>query len=62
MTYEQIKEKMLVGDYELASQMLKTSRDNVRQRLSRRKSDVLNALQVIIENREQLIKNFQIQD
>ena len=59
MTYEQIRSKMLVGDYELAAQMLQTSRDNVRQRLSRKKEDVINALQLIIENRNQLIKDFQ---
>ncbi|MFV0248647.1 MAG: hypothetical protein ACK5H1_06785 [Tenacibaculum sp.] len=59
MTYEQIRSRMLVGDYELVAKMLKISRDNARQRLSRRKEDVLFALQEIIKNREKLIKNFQ---
>ncbi|MEH0007587.1 MAG: hypothetical protein V6Z82_02560 [Flavobacteriales bacterium] len=59
MTYEEIKSRMLVGDYELAARMLQKSRDSVKVRLIRRKDDVLKALEAIIKNRERLIKEYQ---
>lgn len=58
MTTEQIKKKLQVGDYILASKMLKTTPENVRTRFNRNKPDVLDALRIIIINRENLIKEY----
>ncbi|MGM5630419.1 hypothetical protein O2K51_05905 [Apibacter raozihei] len=58
MTIEQIKEKMEVGDYVLASKLLKTTPENVRTRFARAKEDVIEALTAIIDNRERFIKRY----
>lgn len=59
MTVEQIKRKIEVGDYILASKLLNITPENVRARFSREKNDVLEALEAIISNRERFIKNYQ---
>ncbi|MXO32775.1 MULTISPECIES: hypothetical protein [Apibacter] len=59
MTVEQIKRKIEVGDYILASKLLNITPENVRARFSREKNDVLEALEAIISNREKFIKNYQ---
>ncbi|MXO34671.1 hypothetical protein GFU95_07560 [Apibacter sp. B3889] len=58
MTVEQIKRKIEVGDYILASKLLNITPENVRARFSREKNDVLEALEAIISNREKFIKNY----
>lgn len=58
MTVEQIKSKMEVGDFILASKLLNITPENVRARFSREKNDVMEALEVIINNRERLIKEY----
>lgn len=62
MTIEQIKKKIQVGDYILASKMLKTTPENVRTRFTRNKQDVVDVLSIIINNREHLIKEYWIQN
>jgi hypothetical protein len=59
MTVEQIKNKIEVGDYILASKLLNITPENVRARFSREKIDVIEALEAIISNRERLIKEYQ---
>jgi hypothetical protein len=59
MTTEQIKKKIEVGDYILASKLLNITPENVRARFSREKIDVLDALEAIIANRERFIKKYQ---
>ncbi|WP_295841501.1 hypothetical protein [uncultured Apibacter sp.] len=59
MTSEQIKRKIEVGDYVLASKLLNITPENVRARFSREKVDVLKALEAIINNREKFIKKYQ---
>jgi hypothetical protein len=59
MTVEQIKSKIEVGDYILASKLLNITPENVRARFSREKIDVIEALEAIISNRERLIKEYQ---
>lgn len=56
---EQIKSKMMVGDFVLASNMMKMTTDNVRMRFKRRKQDVLDCLLLIVNNREELINHYQ---
>lgn len=62
MTIEQIKKKIQVGDYILASKMLKTTPENVRTRFTRNKQDVVDVLSIIINNREHLIKEYWIRN
>lgn len=59
MDTKKIKQKIEVGDYILASRMLNITPENARARFSRKKEDVLNALKVIILNREKLIREYQ---
>ncbi|TWP24698.1 hypothetical protein ETU08_02535 [Apibacter muscae] len=59
MNLKELKQKMEIGDYILASKMLKITPENVRIRFSREKKDVLEVLKLIIDNREKLIKKFQ---
>ncbi len=56
LKYQQIKKDIMIGDYLLASKILKTSSDNIRQRVLRRKEDTLEVLQAIIENRKDFLK------
>ncbi|MCO6564086.1 MAG: hypothetical protein J6581_01445 [Apibacter sp.] len=58
MTIKQIKRKIEVGDFILASKLLNITPENVRARFSREKMDVLEALEAIISNRERLIKEY----
>lgn len=58
MDVKEIKRKIEVGDYILASKMLSITPENVRTRFSRGKEDVLKALRVIIDNRERLINKY----
>lgn len=56
LKYKQIKDNMIVGDYQVASKILNTSSDNVRQRVLRKKQDVLEVLEAIIKNRNDFLK------
>lgn len=56
LKYQQIKKEIMTGDYQLASRILKTSSDNIRQRVCRKKEDTLEVLQAIIENRKDFLK------
>ncbi|CVK15785.1 hypothetical protein Ga0061079_10395 [Apibacter mensalis] len=58
MTIKQIKRKIEVGDFILASKLLNITPENVRARFSREKMDVMEALEAIISNRERLIKEY----
>ena len=58
MTVEQIKRKIEVGDYILASKLLNITPENVRARFSREKMDAIEALKAIISNRERFIKEY----
>lgn len=58
MTVEQIKRKIEVGDYILASKLLNITPENVRARFSREKIDAIEALKAIISNRERFIKEY----
>lgn len=58
MTIKQIKRKIEVGDFILASKLLNITPENVRARFSREKMDVMEALEAIIINRERLIKEY----
>ncbi|TWP31557.1 hypothetical protein ETU08_00735 [Apibacter muscae] len=58
MTIEQIRKKLEVGDYILASKMLKITPENARIRFARNKEDVKSVILLIINNREKLIENF----
>ncbi|MDR2122839.1 MAG: hypothetical protein LBP34_06915 [Flavobacteriaceae bacterium] len=57
---EQLKEKMEIGDYVLASKLLNVTPENIRVRFSRKKKDVLDALKAIIANREKFIREYKI--
>ncbi|WP_303813407.1 hypothetical protein, partial [Apibacter mensalis] len=57
-TVEQIKRKIEVGDYILASKLLNITPENVRARFSREKMDAIEALKAIISNRERFIKEY----
>lgn len=58
MTIQEIKEKLEIGDYILASKMLKITPENVRTRFIRNKEDVKEVLILIVNNRAKLIRKF----
>ncbi len=58
MTIQEIKEKLEIGDYILASKMLKITPENVRTRFIRNKEDVKEILILIVNNRGKLIRKF----
>ena len=58
MTIQEIKEKLEIGDYILASKMLKITPENVRTRFIRNKEDVKEVLILIVNNRGKLIRKF----
>ncbi len=58
MTTKQIREKMEIGDFILASKLLGISPENARIRFLRKKEDVIEVLEAIIVNREMFIRNY----
>ncbi|MDM1061914.1 hypothetical protein HXZ62_04940 [Empedobacter falsenii] len=63
MIYEQLKPKIMTGDYITLARMLGlNSPDSARMRCRRGDIEALEALEKIIENRDQLIKNYQNDD
>ncbi len=56
---EQLKSKMQVGDYMQLAKMLDCTRDAAKMRLRRGDTEAIKGLQTLIENREQLIQDFQ---
>lgn len=58
MTIEQIKNKIEIGDYILASKLLNITPENVRARFAREKEDAIEALKAIIMNRESFIEKY----
>ena len=55
MTTEQIKEKMVIGDFVTAGKLLGISSANARMRFKRGREDAIRAMTDIIENREKMI-------
>lgn len=55
MTIEQIKQKMITGDYITLGRMLGITPDSARMRFRRQKEDAIKAMQKIIIGREALI-------
>jgi len=63
MIYEQLKPKIMTGDYITLAKMLGlNSPDSARMRCRRGDLEALEALEEIIRNRDQLIKNYQNED
>lgn len=62
MTIEQIKKKTQYGDYTLLGQVLGINAPAAKQRFLRGNIRSKEALVKIIENREELIKEFQVAD
>lgn len=58
---EQIKAEIRIGDYDLVAEMLGLTRDAVKMRIRRNDSEALAALEKVIENRKELINNYQNQ-
>ena len=60
MIYEQLKPKIMTGDYITLARMLGlNSPDSARMRCRRGDIEALEALEEIIKNRDQLIRNYQ---
>ncbi|WP_417366813.1 hypothetical protein [Flavobacterium beibuense] len=57
MTQEEIKSKMQYGDYATLGKILKVTVDAARKRFNRGDNEALDAMQKIIEAREELIQN-----
>ncbi len=53
------EQKKQVGDYQTLAKVLNTSVDSVRMRYKRRDENTVRAMYRIIEQRENLIKEFQ---
>ena len=56
MTIEQIKKKMITGDYITLGRMLGITPDSARMRFRREKEDAVAAMMKIIESREAMIR------
>ncbi|GGG47313.1 hypothetical protein [Epilithonimonas arachidiradicis] len=62
MTFEQIKEKIEYGDYNLLQKILNSPTvAAARMKFLRGDADAINAMQAIQENREEFIKKYQPQ-
>lgn len=59
LTSEQIKEKLIYGDYQIAAKMLNISADNARMRFNRGDKKIAEILQKIVENRDNLLLSAQ---
>lgn len=59
MTLEQLKSKIKYGDYVTVGEMIGCYPDKAKMRIRRNNTKALEALQAVIESREQLIKDFQ---
>ena len=59
MKYEQLKEKIRYGDHSLVAEMMGCYPDIVRMRFHRKDKETIKALQLVIETRERLIKEYQ---
>ena len=54
---EQIKKRMQVGDLLTAAKMLGITTDAARMRLNRQQHEIIEALEKVIQTREELIKS-----
>ena len=55
---EQLKTKILKGDYVLLAKMMGTERDAARMRFRRNNKDAIFAMQLIVKTREDLIASY----
>lgn len=59
MTYDEIRNKVKIGDYVTLAKMLNISHPAAKMRVLRGNQEAIEALEEIIKSREELIKNYQ---